>query len=166
MGLLDTLKQLKEEGFNPETDRVATSSKLDAGKYPVRLKSSQTNVDQGGRTQIGIALEVVSGPHKGRLEILYISFDDGLPAFVLEKNGRTLLKLAKMASVEFTTKDLADEYTASAALEKGIGNQFNMDLTIVPNKKNPDYPYRNYDFSPLAATEDFPFDTADMEIPF
>ena len=166
MGLLDTLKQIKEDGFNPETDRVATNSKLEAGKYAMRLKSAQTNTDKAGRAQIGIALEVTSGQHKDRLEILYISFDEGLPPFVLEKNGRTLLKLAAMAGVTFTNKDLADEYSASEALAKGIGNQFNMDLTISPNKKNPDYPYRNYDFSPLAASEDFPFDTADMEIPF
>ena len=111
-------------------------------------------------------MEVTSGPHKDRLEILYISFDEGLPPFVLEKNGRTLLKLAAMAGVTFTNKDLADEYSASEALAKGIGNQFTMDLTISPNKKNPDYPYRNYDFSPLAAEADFPFDTADMESPF
>ena len=71
-----------------------------------------------------------------------------------------------MVAVEFTNKDLVDEYSASEALSKGIANQFNMDLTISPNKKNPDYPYRNYDFSPLAAESDFPFDTADMEIPF
>ena len=167
MGLLDTLKQIKEDGFNPETDRITTNSKLDAGKYAMRLKSAQTNTDRAGRAQIGIALEVTSGPHKDRLEIIYISFDEGLPPFVLEKNGRTLLKLAAMAGVTFTNKDLADEYAASEALAKGIGKQFTMDLTIAPNKKNPEYPYRNYDFTPLAATEDFPFDTADLgEMPF
>lgn len=167
MGLLDTLKQIKEEGFNPETDRIQTSSRLEAGKYPVRLKSSQTGTDKMGRQQIGVALEVVSGPHKDRQEIIYISFDDALPPFVLEKNGRILLKLASMTGVTFTNKDLADEYAASEALAKGIGNQFLMDLTISPNKKNPDYPYRNYDFSPLQAENDFPFDTADLgEMPF
>ena len=91
MGLLDTLKQIKEDGFNPETDRIATNSKLEAGKYAMRLKSAQTNTDKAGRAQIGIALEVTSGPQKDRTEILYISFDEGLPPFVLEKNGRTLL---------------------------------------------------------------------------
>lgn len=166
MGLLDTLKQIKEDGFNPETDRIQTNSKLEAGKYPVRLKSAQTNVDKMGRSQIDIALEVVSGQHKDRTEIIYISFDESLPPFVLEKNGRILLKLASMTGVTFTNKDLADEYAAAEALAKGIGNQFQMDLTISPNKKNPDYPYRNYDFSPLAAESDFPFDTADMEMPF
>lgn len=83
MGLLDTLKQIKKDGFNPETDRIATNSKLEAGKYAMRLKSAQTNTDKSGRAQIGIALEVTSGQHKDRLEILYISFDEGLPPFVL-----------------------------------------------------------------------------------
>ena len=162
MGLLDTLKQIKEDGFNPETDRIQTNSKLEAGKYPVRLKSAQANADKMGRSQIGIALEVTSGPHKDRRELIYISFDEGLPPFLLEKNGRTLLKLASVTNVTFTNKDLSDEYSAAEALAKGIGNQFQMDLTISPNKKNPDYPYRNYDFTPLQAENDFPFDTDDM----
>lgn len=166
MGLLDTLKQVKQEGFNAETDTISTNSKLNAGKYPVRLKSSQVNVDKGGRTQIGISLEVVSGKDKNRMEFIYLSFDDGLPEFVLNKNGRTLLKLAKMVDVELFEKDLIDEEATSQALSKGIGKQFEMDLTIAQNKKNPDFPYRNYDFKPLIAEENEEFDEEELDLPF
>lgn len=166
MGLLDTLKQVKQEGFNAETDTISTNSKLNAGKYPVRFKSSQVSVDRGDRTQLGIALEVVSGKDKDRMEFIYLCFDEGLPEFVLNKNGRTLLKLASMLGIEFTNKDLADEVATSEALSRGIGKQFEMDLTIAANKKNPDFPYRNYDFNPFISEEndqsfddesDFPF---------
>jgi len=166
MGLLQTLKQVKEEGFNAETDTISTNSKLNAGKYPVRLKSIQTNVDRGGRTQIGIALEVVSGKDKNRLEFIYLSFDEGLPEFVLNKNGRTLLKLASMVSVEFTTKDLADEEATSAALSEGVGKQFEMELTIAQNKKNPDFPYRNYDFKPFSEDPNEKNDDEEIDLPF
>lgn len=166
MGLLDTLKQIKQEGFNAETDTISTNSKLNAGNYPVRFKSSQVSVDRGERTQLGIALEVVSGNEKNRMEFIYLSFDEGLPEFVLNKNGRTLLKLASMVDVEFTNKDLADEVATSEALSKGIGKQFEMKLTIAANKKNPDFPYRNYDFKPLIADVNDDFNEDELDIPF
>lgn len=166
MGLLDTLKAVKQEGFNAETDTISKNSKLNAGKYPVRFKSSQVSVDRGDRTQLGIALEVVSGKDKGRQEFIYLCFDDGLPEFVLNKNGRTLLKLASMLDVEFTNKDLAEETATSEALERGIGKQFEMDLTIAPNKKNPDFPYRNYDFKPLIAETNTEVDEEELDLPF
>lgn len=166
MGLLDTLKQVKQEGFNAETDTISTNSKLNAGKYPVRFKSSQVSVDRGNRTQLGIALEVVSGKDKGRMEFIYLCFDEGLPEFVLNKNGRTLLKLASMLDVEFTNNDLADEVATSEALSKGIGKQFEMDLTIAQNKKNPDFPYRNYDFKPLIAESDDSINEDELDLPF
>ncbi|WP_137662873.1 hypothetical protein [Enterococcus hulanensis] len=173
MGLLDTLNEIKKDGFDPAKDKVNKNTKLEAGKYPVRLKSAQAGTNERSQQdQIAIVLEVVSGKDKNRLEIIYMSFDDGLPDFVLEKNGRTLLKLAAMIGVEFTKKDLADEYSASEALSKGIGNQILMDLSVSPNKKNPNYPYRNYDFGPLEDKSDSDplggstIDISDEDLPF
>lgn len=72
-----------------------------------------------------------------------------------------------MVGVEFTQKDLADEYSASEALAKGIGKQFKMNLTISPNKKNPQYPYRNYDFETLQVQTGEGFMDIDSEdLPF
>lgn len=168
MGLLETLKSVKEEGFDAKKDSINQNSKLEAGNYPVRLKSVQADKSKNNdQDQIAISLEVVSGKDKSRLENIYISFDDGLPPFVLEKNGRILLKLAAMVGVEFKNKDLEDEYSASQALENGIGKQFKMELTISPNKKNPQYPYRNYDFQTLQVeTGDGTFDIDDEDLPF
>ncbi|MGX7199200.1 hypothetical protein [Enterococcus nangangensis] len=164
MGLLDTLKAIKDEGFDAKNDKINKSQRLDAGKYGVRLKSAQAGQNNMKQDQIAITLEVISGKDKGRLEVIYISFDEGIPAFVLEKNGRTLLKLAAMVGVEFKNKDLEDEYSAAEALAKGVGQQFKMDLTISPNKKNPDYPYRNYDFEQFE--DSIPTMEEDEDLPF
>ncbi|MDT2809164.1 DUF669 domain-containing protein [Enterococcus asini] len=166
MGLLDTLNQLKEEGFDAKKDNISQSSKLEPGTYPVRLKSAQANVSKSGQTQLAITLEVVSGKDKNRLEIIYMSFDEGLPAFVLEKNGRTLLKIAAVSDMEFKKKDLEDEYTAAEALSQVIGSQFKMNLSVSPNKKNPNYPYRNYEFGPLEEQTDNSIDIEDDDLPF
>lgn len=158
MGLLDTLNKIKQDGFDAKNDNVSKSSRLEPGTYPVRLKSVQAGISQSGQDQISIVLEVVSGKEKDRLEIIYMSFDEKLPEFVLEKNGRMLLKIAAMTDVTFTTKDLDDEYSTATALEKGVGRQFVMKLTTSENKKNPAYPYRNYEFSALESPKENDFD--------
>lgn len=169
MGLLDTLKNIKQGGFDPKKDAISTSSRLESGNYPVRLKSAERSVSKSNQEQIVITLEVVSGDHKDRTEMIFLGFDSSLPEFVLEKNGRTLLKLAEFSNVSFTNKDLADEEGTAEALQRGIGNQFLLKLSVVPNKKNPDYPYRNYDFAALesnaSSNDEFP-DLEEDDLPF
>jgi len=160
MSILDTLKEIKSEGFDAKKDKVSTNSKLDKGDYPVRLKSAQAGVSKKNIAQVALTLEVVSGKDKNRLEIIYLSFNDDLPEFVLAKNGRIILKIAAMVGVDFKNKDLEDEYAAAEALAKGIGQQFLMKLTIGANKNNPDFPYRNYEFEPL---DDQPVDNSEVD---
>lgn len=151
MSLLNTLKAIKDEGFDPKKDKINGNGGglLGSGTYPVRLISSEMSANKAGYEQIVVQLEVVSGNDAGRKEMIFLNFHDDLPDFVKEKNSKILLKLAEYAKVEFTEKDLKDELTTAEALQRGIGNQLRMELKIVPNKKNPDYPYRNYEFDTL-----------------
>lgn len=166
MSLLNTLKAIKEEGFDPKKDSINSGGGLlDTGKYPVVLSQSELGATKAGHEQIIITLEVVSGEHKGRKEMIFLAFYDELPDFVKEKNGKILLSVAEFANVTFTNKDLADEFSTAEALRAGIGQQFNIDLKIVPNKNNPDYPYRNYDFSSLNAELDVN-DEELLDLPF
>lgn len=164
MGLLDTLKAVKEEGFNPKTDKInGGGGLLETGVYPVMLTSSDLSATKNGHEQVVVTLKVVSGDHAERKEMIFLSFYDELPDFVKEKNAKILMKIAEYTGVQFTNKDLADEMTAADALKNGIGKQFKMDLKVVPNKKNPDYPYRNYDFDSLDMVAD---DEDMLDLPF
>lgn len=166
MTILDILSTTKKE-FNAKTDTIQTSSKLQAGTYPVLLKKTDAGISKFGQAQISLTFEVISGNAKGRTETTYLSFDDGLPPFVLEKNGRILLKIAALTGVEFKESDLADEFTTSEALKNGIGKQFEMKLWETANKKNPAYPYRNYEFSPLSSFGATPqSEIEDDDLPF
>src|SRR5699024_12164106 len=89
------------------------------------------------------------GNEAERKYMIFLSVHDDLPDFVKEKNSKIIMKLAEYEKVEFTEKDLKDELTTAEALQRGIGNQLRMELKVVPNKKNPDYPYRNYEFDTL-----------------
>ena len=165
MSLLNALKLVKEEGFDPKKDKLNKSGKLENGTYPVRLKSAQADVNKFERVQIAFTFEVASGDFKNRLETIYLSFDEDLHEFILEKNGKTLLKLAYVCDIELTGKDAEDEYAMAQAFEKAIGKQFQMDLKISPNKKNPDYPYRNYEFNKLKSDSQ-DFDVPEEDFPF
>lgn len=167
MSLLNTLKAVKDEGFDPRTGKINTSGLLPSGRYPVRLLTSEHNVNlNNNREQVIVTLEVTTGDSKGRQEKLFLVFDNDLPEFVVEKNAKILLALAEYGKVEFTEQDLANTETTASALKKGIGNQFLMDLNVVPNKKNPDYPYRNYEFDDLPQAKNTGIDVGELDIPF
>lgn len=165
MSILDTLNAIKQDGFDPTKDSIGGNANLESGDYPVKLNKSQVAVTRSGRTQIQIQLEVVSGDHKGRFETLFLGFESDLPDFVLENNGKYLMKIAALSDVQFTQGDLQTEEDTADALKRGIGKQFMMKLNVRPNKKNPDFPYRNYDFSPLQeeTEESFPSSTTDFD---
>ncbi|MDN6291755.1 MAG: hypothetical protein L0J35_01625 [Tetragenococcus halophilus] len=158
MSLLDTLKAVKDEGYDPRTDKINNRGLLPAGRYPVRLLTSEHDVNMNNnRERVVLTLQVTAGDSKDRQEKLFLVFDNDLPEFVVQQNAKILLSIAEFVKVDFTEADLANTETTAQALKKGIGNQFLMDLKVRPNKKNPDYPYRNYEFSelPQANSEDF-----------
>ena len=165
MSLLETLKAVKQEGYDPKTDKINNGGLLETGIYPVRLLSAERDISPRGQEQLIIKLEVVSGEFEGRKEVLFLSFNADLPDFVLEKNGKILLSIVEFANIKTKKGDLDDEEMAAETLKRGIGNQFKMDLRTVPNKKNPDYPHRNYEFS-LLETEGLEEIDEEDDLPF
>ena len=153
MSILNTLKTVKESGFNVG-DAINTSTNLESGIYPVRIKQAERR-EFKGQERANITLEVVSGDHKDRLEFLELNFNDTLPEFVLEKNGKILLTLIDVLGVDPTKDQLEDAEGLVEYFQSQIGKQLKMDLKLTKNKKNPQYPYRNYEFSNL---EENPFD--------
>ena len=89
MSILNALKTVKESGFNAG-DAINTSTNLESGIYPVRIKQAERR-EFNGQERANITLEVVSGDHKDRLEFLELNFNDTLPEFVLEKNGKLFI---------------------------------------------------------------------------
>ena len=107
MSILNALKTVKESGFNVG-DAINTSTNLESGIYPVRIKQAERR-EFKGQERANITLEVVSGDHKDRLEFLELNFNDTLPEFVLEKNGKILLTLIDVLGVD-PTKDQLETY--------------------------------------------------------
>lgn len=160
MSILNTLKSIKKDDFDPAKDKIGGGDYLESGKYPVQIKKTSVQTTRSGRTQIMVTLEVVSGKDKGRVENVFLSFDPDLPDFVLENNGKYLMKIMHFTNINIeSNKDkLEREEDVAELLSQGVGKQFGMDLKVRENKKNPDFPYRNYDFYEL---QDDPFEQND-----
>lgn len=165
MSILETLKAVKETGFDPQKDKINSGGQaLPAGEYPVRLKSVAAEVrPSNNRVEVNYTLEVVSGDFKGRNEWVRLAFDDELPDFVREKNGKTLLKLAAVLDVDLKKGDLASEDKLADAFQVVVGKQLKLDLKVRENKKKPDFPYRDHDFEKLDDSVD---EIEDSELPF
>ena len=159
MSILNRLQAVKDSGFNPG-DAINTSTNLETGIYPVRIKQADRQ-EFKGQERTSVVLEVVSGNHKDRLEFLELNFNDTLPEFVLEKNGKILLTLIDILGVNPTKEQLQDTEGLVEYFQSQIGKQLKMDLKLTKNKKNPQYPYRNYEFSSL---EENPFDSAGGDV--
>lgn len=159
MSILDTMKKVKDAGFTAG-DAINTSTNLESGIYPVRIKQAERRVFKD-QERANVTLEVVSGDHKDRLEFLELNFNETLPDFVLEKNGKILLTLIEILGVNPTKEQLQDTEGLVEYFQSQIGKQIKMDLKLSKNKKNPQYPYRNYEFSKL---EDNPFNSETEEL--
>lgn len=153
MSILNTLQTLKDSGFNAG-DAINTSTNLETGIYPVRIKQAERR-EFNGQERANVTLEVVSGKHKDRLEFLELNFNEGLPDFVLEKNGKILLTLVDILGTQPTRDQLQDSEGLVEYFQSQIGKQLKMDLKLTKNKKNPQYPYRNYEFSKLDSGSEF-----------
>lgn len=153
MSILNTLQTLKDSGFNAG-DAINTSTNLETGIYPVRINQAERR-EFNGQERANVTLEVVSGKHKDRLEFLELNFNESLPDFVLEKNGKILLTLVDILGTQPTRDQLQDSEGLVEYFQSQIGKQFKMDLKLTKNKKNPQYPYRNYEFSKLDSGSDF-----------
>lgn len=167
MGILDTLKKVKADGFDPTKDRINDSGRLDSGDYPVRIVQVDRTANKGNREQVSVKMEVVSGDFKGRSEVIFLSFDNDLPEFVLDKNAKLLLTLIEYTGLKPKNSDLADEEAIAETLSKAIGKQFKLSIKVVPNKKQPEYPYRNYEISALDGENIFSdIDIEEDDLPF
>lgn len=167
MSILDTIKKVSKDGFDPKKDNINGFTRIPAGRYVVSLHNADYDANEKtGRISVIVTLKVSSGGHEGQEERIFLSFDDDLPEFVQEKNTKILMALVSVAGIESKNSDYADEQSVAEMLRRGLGKQFIMDLSVTENKKNPQYPYRNYEFSEVTDENPFDVDVEDEELPF
>ena len=147
------------KGWDPKKDSTQMSSNLPAGDYNVIVEKVDHPVYKSGWDCLRFAMLVFDGEHAGRKEFVQISLaekkKDGspLPDFVVAQNIRYVVKIAEMVGLKLTETNFngneTDLYENFVQLFKPYtGKSMQMTISTRPNRKDPDNPYRLYDFGP------------------
>ena len=121
-----------------------------------------------GSEQLSIRVQVLDGEHAGQKEFVNLSLDEttakGNPNPMLGRNIKLIAKLASNSGIELQDEDWEDIETLANALVLAEGRTVLMHLTVSENKKNPQYPHRNYDFEEAEEPDEIIVD--DDDVPF
>lgn len=160
MSMLEVLKSLEEEHFDAKKGKVSNSIEtLPEGTYNCVLKGV-THRAKNGRGFLMFSLEVVDGDYAGRTESIFPTLEqttskgNPMPDFVLARSIKTIKIIGAMVGMDvpnacFLSDDADANYDAIEKAFDGFeGKMLQMTIKLSPNKKNPDQPYRNYEFAP------------------
>lgn len=171
MSLRDAMNEATKN-FDAKNDSVNKFEGLPSGDYIVAVTKVEDSTAPWGAEQLSFVLEVVEGEHAGSKEFLRIGLDEvtktGKPNPMLETNIRMVMKLAAVLGVEIPEQAWDDDSMVYANLAEVfntvVGKTMTMKLTVRPNKNNPQYPYRNYDFEEADQPETE--EVSDDDVPF
>lgn len=164
MGLQDAFNKATKD-WDAKKDSANQSDLIPAGTYQVVLDKTDHPVYDSGWDCLRFSMQVIKGKYASRKEQLRISLatktktGKAMPDFVVSRNIRTISKVAAMVGLTVTPELFPDNETD--AYEKLVdafkpyeGKTLEMTITVTPNKKDPDNPYRNYDFGPGIKVEE------------
>lgn len=182
MGLLERANDvLGKFDAKKENANSGNFTQLPAGDYTASLKFAGVFGENNGFHGLRLSFEVIEGDHTGEQESTVLSFAEKtakgkkMPDFVLDKNIKLVARLANAVGYDIQDADFAEEeHSLSDAFEPYQGKVIELSIEEVPNKKDPDNPYRNYDFLPSdVEPKQDPFadsgntiDISDEDIPF
>lgn len=164
MGLQDAFNKATKD-WNAKTDSANQSDLIPAGTYQVMLDKVDHPVYKSGWDCLRFSMQIIKGKYASRKEQLRISLatkttkGKPMPDFVVSRNIRTISKIAAMVGLQVTPEMFPDNETDAyeklmAAFHPYEGKTLEMTITVTPNKKDPDSPYRNYDFAPGIKVEE------------
>lgn len=170
MSLLDAVNELKKSGFDPKKGKEYNAfENIPAGTYKVSLDGVTHNA-KGNRDFLMLSFMVVEGKYEGKTESVFptlaqvTSTGKPMPQFVLARSISMLQVIGEMTDTPipdscFDHDSETDAYEDLAnVLQKAKGKVLIMTIKETPNKKNPDRPYRNYEFSRAEQPKELPVD--------
>lgn len=193
MGLLEALKQVKSEKYDPKKDDISSGFQpIPDGTYTVSLSGVNHGVWKNSQTDyIRFSFDVVTGEQAGRQEHITPilaskkSNGDPMPESVLARSIKMVQKIGAMVGFDVPDKvfmgaNESEDYEMiqNEFREAGvIGKLLKLTIKSTPNKKDPNNPWRNYKFEeaeqPTTANVEDPFKDAatgmeitDDDLPF
>lgn len=158
MSLLDALNEVKKSDFDPKKGKEYNAfENIPAGTYKVSLDGVSHNV-KGDRDFLMLSFLVIEGKYDGKTESVFptlaqvTSTGKPMPQFVLARSISMLQVIGEMVDTPipdscFNHESETDAYEdLTQVLAPAKGKILTMTIKESPNKKNPDRPYRNYEF--------------------
>lgn len=195
MSMTDILNNLNNGDFDPSKGKVEENNVIPDGTYNVSMSSVTHGVWKNSNTDyIRFDMTILDGKEAGRIEFITptlaqtTSKGKPMPDFVLSRSIQTIKIIGAMVGYNvpddpFITA-MTNETEAYEALKNGflpyVGKTLQLTIKSSPNKKDPDRPYRNYNFAkleqpkiaavdvkddPFAAAKD-PEEITDKDVPF
>ncbi|WP_297816735.1 single-stranded DNA-binding protein [uncultured Lactobacillus sp.] len=159
MGLYELANQLDKSGFDPNEGKEAGGRQsIPVGDYLVSFDNITHNVNND-RDFLMITFKVMEGKYADRTESIFPSLalktskGNDMPDFVISRSISQIKIIGAMCGITvpnsvFAFDNETEAYEAIVpVLRPGIGTLMKLHITETPNKKNPDSPYRNYEFA-------------------
>ena len=158
MSLLDVANKLDESGFDPNKGKEASGrTELPEGEYLVSFDNITHNAS-GDNDFLMLTFKVLQGEHADETESIFptlaetTSTGKAMPDFVISRAISQIKIVGAMCDIVVPNKVFAGNSTQAyeaivPVLRPGIGTMMKLKKTFTENKKNPDRPYSNYEFS-------------------
>lgn len=159
MSLLDALNEVKKSGFDPKAGKEYNAfERIPAGTYKVSLDGVTHNV-KGDREFLMLSFLIIEGEYDGKTENVFptlaqvTSTGKAMPQFVLAQSIAMLQIIGEMVGTPipdacFNHDSETDAYEDIVnVLTPAKGKILMMTIKESPNKRNPERPYRNYEFA-------------------
>lgn len=176
MSLLDALNEVKKSDFDPKKGKEYNAfENIPAGTYKVSLDGVTHNV-KGDRDFLMLSFLVIEGKYDGKTESVFptlaqvTSTGKPMPQFVLARSISMLQVIGEMVDTPIPDSDFAHDSETDAyedlanTLTPAKGKVLMMTIKETPNKKDPDHPYRNYEFGKAEQPKELKVD--DNQDPF
>ena len=170
MSLLDALNEVKKSGFDPKKGKEYNAfENIPAGTYKVSLDGVTHNATND-RDFLMLSFLVIEGKYEGKTESVFptlaqvTSTGKAMPQFVIARSISMLQVIGEMVGIPIPDSDFDHDSETDAyedlknTLEPAKGKVLMMTIKETPNKKDPDHPYRNYEFARAEQPKELPVD--------
>ncbi|WP_367297616.1 DUF669 domain-containing protein [Loigolactobacillus coryniformis] len=166
MSLRDNVAKAMEN-FDAKKEAPKTGFEvLPDGDYYVILEGVEHFVSKSGYESLRVSVSVAEGEQVGRTDSNFFNLVGGgkVPEVFTDQAIQTVARLANAVGLTLEDDDWEDYDTLSTAFMEYKGKTMLMHFSSKPNKKNPQYVNKSYDFEPAEQPDEIEID--DSEIPF
>lgn len=168
MSLIDAMNELKKSGWDAKKGKdYNPNAGIPDGTYTVMLDGATHNA-KNDREFLMISFQVVEGDHEGAKETVFPSLAQKtatgkpMPDGVIARSIAQIKLIGEAVGVDVPDRCFLHDTESEAyddvakVLHPAIGRLLKLTKEARPNRKNPQYPYRNYKFAKNAQPKQVP----------